>query len=1077
MRRTGCARLGLTNRWEKSFLAAKDNSPSKPARTYKMNMAAPCFRACPPGFCLQALRWPGVMLALLFIGAATLHGQEYSVQNWHIEDGLPDEEINTIAQTPDGYLWVGTYKGLARFDGEKFKVFKTETNPDLPDSRICNLLTDHEGTLWIGTLDGNLRLKKGNRFEPVQPPLPLTLDPDKKRPPGSWLWGFHSDLIADGEGSIWWQATGKGIARLKAGRWTVFTAANGLPTGIIRQMVCDQEGHVWIEAGGKLYGFYNERWNASRPEMQFKGTGAVLAPAVKGGLWVAQPEISWPLDGGQVRRLANQQWQAPALIIPPMHNPYWIEVSCLREDQAGHLWVGSYFGGLSYFDAQGQRHEVKADALQAQQTLAISCLFEDHQGNIWAGANSGLYRLTPEPLTMLPLLEGNQQIFTACATPDGAVWAGTETAGVFRFQAGRFSPVEGDWGPGTPQIFSLFNDSHSNLWAGTASGLFRLEGNRFRRVLQPTQLQTNWISAIFEDRAGCLWFGTATGLFSCRDGVFTAYPLAVDIRCLAEDGAGDLWVGTMGSGLLRLPAGNSRTLTRVESFPAIDARALLYDRSGTLWVGGWGSGLFRREHDGDRDRFANFTSADGLPSDRIAYISTDDHGRLWLLSNNGIIGIAPETLQNYVRGESLPLLWLHFSSTEGLANRLCSTWGQPVSTRTADGRLWIPDMDQICVFDPAKALSQFIAPNVLVESVLADGKEVPFTPEESLRCASGTRRFEFHYSAIDLLDSQALRFQYKLEGMDRDWMNAGNQRTAYYSQLPPGNYTFRVMVGERDGQWHEAPESVRVQVIPRFWERRWVQILAVTLFALGIAGLFMFEDRRKLKRRWEWMEMQNAVGRERMRIARDIHDNLGSSLTHIAQLSELAQADFDQPKEAKSHIDEIFTTARQVARSVDEIVWAIDPINDSLELSFAYIFKMAQDFLRTGGIKCRLDLPETLPALSFSSSVRHHLYLAVREALNNIVKHAAATEVQLRLNVDVARKNLTITIADNGRGFKVPTDPAATPASPGTGGGHGLGNMIYRLKTIGGRCELESRPGQGTVIRLLLPLKPLVSAP
>jgi signal transduction histidine kinase len=218
------------------------------------------------------------------------------------------------------------------------------------------------------------------------------------------------------------------------------------------------------------------------------------------------------------------------------------------------------------------------------------------------------------------------------------------------------------------------------------------------------------------------------------------------------------------------------------------------------------------------------------------------------------------------------------------------------------------------------------------------------------------------------------------------------------------------------------------------------------------------------------MEMQNAVGKERMRIARDIHDNLGSSLTHIAQLSELAQADFEQPKQARTHIDEIFTTARQVARSLDEIVWAIDPKNDSLELSFAYIFKMAQDFLRTGGIKCRLDLPESLPANSFSSSVRHHLYLAVREALNNIVKHSAASEVQLRLNVNEKMERLIIIIADNGRGFAVPAGSSAAPAPAGTGGGHGLGNMRYRLKSVGGRCEVESLPGRGTVVRLILPL-------
>ncbi len=1030
-------------------------------------MANFCFRPRSLVFRSAEIGLVGTWLTLLLAGITPAPGQEFSVQNWHQEDGLPDEEITAVTQTPDGFLWVGTFKGLARFDGEKFKVFQTESHPDLPDSRICNLLTDRAGTLWIGTLDGNLMLKKGDRFEPVSPPLPLPVASDKKRPPGSWLWGFHSDLIADGEGSVWWQATGKGIARFKNGNWTVFTPTNGLPTGNIRQMVCDHEGRVWIEAGGQLYYFEKEQWHPSQPAVEFQGTEAVLAPAAKGGLWVAEPKISWPRDGGQIVRWADRQWQLPTLIIPPMHNPFWVEVSCLHEDQAGQLWVGTYFGGLSYFDAQGQRHELKSKNLPIQPTTAISCLFEDRQGNIWVGANTGLYRLTRQPLVMLPLLPGNQQIFTTCATSDGSVWVGTETAGVFRFASNQFTPVAGDWGAVAPQIFSLLQDSRTNLWAGTSSGLFQLADRRFRRVPGSALLQTNWISAIFEDRAGYLWFGTTSGLFSYRHDAFTAYAPAVDIRCLAEDRAGGFWIGTMGSGLFRLLPGPLLTLSRVENFPAIDARALLCDRTGTLWVGGWGSGLFRRDH----DTFVNYTSADGLPSDRIAYMIADQEGKLWLLSNNGIIGIAPATLQNYVRGQSLPPLWLHFSSAEGLANRLCSSWGQPVSTRAADGCLWFPDMDQICVFDPSKTLAKFIAPNVLVESVLADGKDLLSAPAESLRSASGTRRFEFHYSAIDLLESRALHFQYKLEGMDRDWVSAGSQRTAYYSQLPPGNYQFRVMAGGRDGQWHEAAMPLRLQVIPRFWERRWVQILAATWLALGIAGFFALKDRRQLQRRWEWTEMQNAVERERMRIARDIHDDLGSSLTHIAQLSELAQVDLERPLQAKPHIDEIFTTARRVARSVDEIVWAIDPKNDPLELSLAYIFKKAQDYLRTGGIRCRLDLPETLPACSFSSSVRHHLYLAVREALHNIVKHAAASEVQLRLLVNVEKAWLTIVIADNGRGFVLPLDPSVAPG-PGISGGHGLENMRHRLHTVGGRCELESQPGQGTVIRLVLPLKP-----
>lgn len=670
---------------------------------------------------------------------------------------------------------------------------------------------------------------------------------------------------------------------------------------------------------------------------------------------------------------------------------------------------------------------------------------------------------------MLQTLDGIGQIFTTCATRDGAVWIGTESAGVYRFLEGSFTRVGGDWGTNTPQIFSLFQDSRTNLWAGTSSGLFRLENSSFRRASGP--VQTNWVAAIFEDRAGCLWFGTESGLFACRAGEFVTYRSSANIRSIAEDRAGDLWIGTIGSGLLRLPAGQSRTLNRVKEFPASDAKALFCDRAGTLWVGGWGSGLYRRE----QDTFKNFTTADGLPSDRIISISDDKSGRLWLCSNNGIIGFSPETLQNYVHGQSFPILWLHLSPAQGLANRLCSGWGQPSATQTSDGYLWFPNMDGVAVFDPTMIRSRFATPVVQIESVLADGKELSGTGNQLLRSSSGTRRFEFHYTTTDLLELRGLRFLYKLEGMDRDWVDAGSQRVAYYSQLPPGYYTLRVMVGAGHSQWRESIIPLRLQVLPRFWERRWIQLLAAASLVAGIAGYFMLNQRRKLLRRWEWAEMQHAVEKERMRIARDIHDDLGSSLTHIGLLSELAQSDFDQPQRAKSHIDEIFTTARRVTRSIDEIVWAIDPKNDSLEMSLAYICKTAQDYLRSGRITCRLDLPETLPDRAFSSSVRHHLYLSVCEALNNIIKHAAASEVQMQVTVEAERMILTIT--DNGRGFAIRDGFTDAPVKPGTRGGHGLGNMMHRLKTVGGRCELESLPGQGTIVRFILPFNQQIEQP
>ena len=322
-------------------------------------------------------------------------------------------------------------------------------------------------------------LKKGNRFEAVQPPVPLPLDQDKQRPRGSWLWGLRSDLIEDGEGSIWWQMTGKGIARLKAGNWTVFTPTNGLPGGAIRQMVCDGEGRVWIVAGGRLFCFYDDTWNSSQ--------SAILA---RGGrlCWHRRPRVGFGRLNRRSRgpRTVGKFTGSQTGIGNLLRLPYPREVtltglvvSALHEDRTGHIWVGGNPTGLSYFDAKGLRHELEPKTSLSHRFASISCLFEDRQGSIWVGANTGLYRDTAQPLTMLPILDSAEQVFTTCATRDGTVWVGTETAGVFRVQEGSLARAGGDWGTNTPQIFSLFQDSRTNLWAGTSRGLFRMEGQQF----------------------------------------------------------------------------------------------------------------------------------------------------------------------------------------------------------------------------------------------------------------------------------------------------------------------------------------------------------------------------------------------------------------------------------------------------------------------------------------------------------------------------------------------------------------------------------------------------------------------
>ena len=571
-----------------------------------------------------------------------------------------------------------------------------------------------------------------------------------------------------------------------------------------------------------------------------------------------------------------------------------------------------------------------------------------------------------------------------------------------------------------------------------------------------------WVKALFEDRAGRLWIGTLGALICFERGRFTVHYLRsdrhyCDIRSIAEDTAGDLWIGTIGDGLFRAPGGQADKAHRVDAFPATDARALLCGPDHALWVGGWGSGLFCMKN----GQFAAFTTEDGLPSDRIQSILSDAEGRLWLSSDNGVIGLSPREARNYQRGESPPLLCQHLSLAEGLANGGCSGSGQPVSARTADGRLWFPNYEGVAVVDPQKVPAESLTPRVLLEAVVADGKELMPTAAGGWQAPSGVRRFEFDYTAPDLTLQRNMRFRHKLDGMDHDWVDAGAQRVAYYSQLPPGQYQFHVMVGGSDNRWHAAEEVVQLRIVPRLWERRWLQVLASALFVAILGGSLGWSQRRRYRLRLERLRMQNAMEDERRRIARDLHDEFGSSLSGIALQGEAATQVGGIPAPAHSEIVSMTRRVRQLLGTLDEVVWATDPANDSLSNVIAFLCDYTEGFLSPTAIRSRLEAPAAsdLPDVTLTAQTRHNLLLAAKEALNNSVRHAQAQTIWLKIRIGTGQ--LTVEIVDDGRGF----DPARARA-----GGNGLSNIKNRMELIHGRAEIQSQPGRGTTVALTIPM-------
>ncbi len=950
-------------------------------------------------------------------------------------------------------------------------------------------MTSRDGTLWISTQDGNIIRMRDGKFESVRLPPGLVLDQKAKPSDESLLWErriqqeqilegskgmedesalygrTHAVLIEDGEGAVWWHISPTAVVRLKGDSWSVFTPTNGLPAGGVRQLAVDHEGRVWAEADGKLHRYDGDGWDTHQEAVPLGGRWPVLASANEGGLWVAEPHGSWFHKGGEVRRFSSGQWHSgpkPILAVP---TPGSI-ITCLMEDHSGHIWYGTASGvGVFFSDSDGNWHRLKAQNPFTQGY--VSCLFEDSQGNIWIGSvGDGLYRVTRQPLTMLtlPPSSENAEINTLCVAHDGAIWIGTGGFGLLRFKDNNFTTF-GDAQEHSNHVCAVFEDSQSNLWAGTSEGLFQLETNRFVRVIGPSEM-TNWVKVLFEDRTGRLWIGAVGGLICREKNRFTVFHLRADrgycdIRSIAEDPTGNLWIGTVGQGLFLLPHDQTEDLHHVEEYPATDARSLFCSKDGTLWIGSWGEGLIRYSN----GVFTTFTTDNGLPSDRIQSIINDDENRLWLSTDNGVVGIATQLLQNYKHGYSPPLWCNHLSLAEGLANRGCSGSGQPVSTRTQNGWLLFPDHEGICMLNPNSITTKPQVPVVLAEAVQADGKTLTLTQSGEFQALSSTRRFEFDYAAPDLSLSQTLSFRYRLEGMDHDWVKTGAQNVANYSQLRPGHYKFDVMVSGSDGEWHKAEQEVNLYVVPQLWERRWIQILASGLFIGTMAGGITWGMRRKFQLRVERLEMQQAVEKERRRIARDLHDELGARLTATALQGELAVQDGTISEKAKSELNFMNQRVRQLIGTVDEVVWTTDPQNDTLPDLAAFLCDYIERLLAPTGIGCRLEVDSELPDLPLPALARRNMLLAFKEALNNSIRHAKARTIYFKIHL----KNdlLHVEISDDGHGFE---------ANNGRPGGKGLSNIKSRMELIRGQATIRSGADTGTTVSLLLPLPGINSA-
>jgi ligand-binding sensor domain-containing protein/signal transduction histidine kinase len=1019
-----------------------------------------------PRCAAAALALLGALLVLATPSEALDPGQplrQLGQQVWQTEDGLPQNTVHAIQQTSDGYLWLATDGGLVRFDGVEFTLFDRHSTPELRSNLIGALAETDDGTLWAATSDGLIRRAEGSLHVLGQrnglPTGPLTgvipasqgsvwvLAPDSVsfgsgdrfsavRGVDQISTGRDGDPIAvRGQDGSLFVATSRGVLQLRDGQ-----VAATIP-GTADRLAVASDGRVWMATANRLFRLEQGVWqpvalpsNAAPIRALVAGSNRTVYVATDGGLAIASP--------------GSTTWKTSADGLPRGR------VLRLLADRRGAVWMSTENSVVRY---AGGRFETLHPRSGAGRTEAF---FEDREGNLWLGTEAaGLLELRPQRFMTLTTSDGlpGEVVRTVLAAKNGTVWAGTDGAGLAH-QLGGEGITQGAiaWQTYTTQqglasntILSLAEQANGALAVGTPDGLDQLVGERAHPGPRADMLPDDFVRSLLTDSSGdALWIGTRRGLArqtaTGLDQWTRADGLGSDlVGALAQDRgrAGALWIGTRG-GLSHLDNGRITNLTTRDGLSSDIVTALYQDVTSALWIGTTGGGLnLLRE-----GRVFAFPASAGLP-EVILSIIEDGHGDLWLGSTTGIYRVSRNDLEAFADRKLKRVPVAAYGVADGMRINECAS-GHPAAVRTADGTLWFATLRGISVTNPEHAEENRLPPPVAIENVTIDDQPAPATGLVSIE--PNHTRLSFHYAGLSFVAPSRVRYRYRLEGFDPDWVDAGARRVAYYTNVPPGRYTFRVLAANNDGVWNDTGAALAIRVLPHTWQTWWFRSLCV--LAVFLLGYQVYRMRvRNVELRF------SAVLAERTRIAREIHDTLAQDIVGISvQLELVSRLLSSSVDAARLQLDAARGMVKSSLAEARSSIWNLRSATSSVNDLPARLNRIVKQAADKGQVKPRFQVRGTYRAAP--AAVEDQLLRVAQEGVNNAVRHAKASVIEVTLSYDA--HTLQLSMDDDGEGF---TYDAAAFAE---GGHFGLQGMRERAAEIGGTLQVASEPGKGTHITL-----------
>ena len=970
----------------------------------------------------------------------------WSFRPWQTEDGLPDNSVTGVAQTSDGYIWVATYGGLMRFNGASFSAVQL---PGVFKKPVRTMLLGQREIFWLGMDSGAV--------------IRLDADPPRTFTPADGLPAERiTSMTEDRDGAVWviYSST---LCRIQNGAVSRFTVAEGLPAGINAWVTADAQGELWFSKGGQVGVF---RDGKLQPKFSLNEITVRIHGAASAGLWIcAGPRLLKYEESSEPKELAR--WT---------NN---IEPQALFEDRRGALWIGTAADGLFRF---------KGGVLEKVPTSqqAVNCISEDREGNIWAGTRGGgLNLIRPSAANLIGRDAGLpfESVASVCQSTDGLMWVAAQNGTLAHLKNGRWVVVDSQAG-WTNAATCVAADKKGGVWVGARNRTL----NFFRDGVWKTWshadgLHNGSVHLIFTAANGDVWVvsGSPSRLQRLRAGKLTEpLPLPGEnrtIRAMTEGADGTLWIGTLEGQVLRVKDASLIVETAAFNPGGAPIRALETTADGALLVGYAGAGIGWLK----AGTFSRITEANGLADDFASQLLTDERGNLWVTGNRGAFQIQSNELAAVAGGRAEKLRSLVLGHNEGLPNFQPNAASFPNVCKAADGRLWFALLNGLLTVQPQNIRGNPLPPPVVLERVRVDDQPValydstsPLRTENgknisdlrpagaTLHLPPGHRKLEVDFAALSFASPENVQFRYQLENFDEKWTEAGTQRSAKYPHLVSGSYRFRMRACNNAGVWNDTGAALDIEVAPYFWQEWWFRLLVLVGFTASVVAVVRYVSFRRLRARMLHLEQQAALEKERARIARDMHDEVGAKLTRLSLLTEMAGGNPDLPASAHGDVREISETARETIRSFEEAVWAVNPRNDTLADLVHYLCRYAEDYFEGSPVRCVIDLPAQIPAVVLPTEVRRQVFLAAKEALNNVLKHARAKQVCVQLSIGSGEFKLRI--EDDGCGF----DPAAPPRR--TGGGNGLENMRERLRSVGGQFECYGEAGRGTRITFSAPI-------